>query len=134
MVFKKITKVRWIADFRDPIYGNVAQVDMINPKRFIEKLKKKILRRYDRFIAKNADMLIANTENHADLLRKNYGCNHVEDVRNSYDSHDFDTPGIKKYNELPIAHVGSIYGKRNPDLLFSAIKKPSLEAAPKNFV
>ncbi len=37
-ILKKWMKIKWIADFRDPIYGNVAQVNLINPSSTMDKL------------------------------------------------------------------------------------------------
>ncbi|MCP3928441.1 MAG: glycosyltransferase family 4 protein [Bacteroidetes bacterium] len=129
-VLKKFLNIYWIADFRDPIYGNVAQVDMINPTRLIDRFQKKMLIKYDQLIANTADVLIANTETHAQMLRENYGCMNVHVIRNSYDPLDFSNTNNKKYPLFTIAHVGSIYGKRNPDLLFAAVKQLASEYAP----
>lgn len=129
-ILKKWMKIQWIADFRDPIYGNVAQVDMINPTRLLDRFQKKMLIKYDRLISISADVLVANTETHAEQLRQNYGCTNVQVIRNSYDQTDFSNIREDKYPVLTIAHVGSIYGKRNPDLLFAAIKQLASEYAP----
>ncbi len=129
-ILKKWMKIQWIADFRDPIYGNVAQVNLINPVILLDKVHKKLLMKYDRFIACNADTLIANTETHAGQLQQNYTCTNVQVVRNSFDATEFANVAQEKYPVLTIAHVGSIYGKRNPDLLFAAIKQLASDYAP----
>jgi hypothetical protein len=130
LILKKLYKVHWLADFRDPIYGNVAQINMINPTHVLDRLQKNLLVKYDRLIATSADVLIANTETHAGTLRKYYGCTNVHVIRNSFDSIDFLNNNVEKYPELTISHVGSIYGKRNPNILFSAINLLAAECAP----
>jgi len=130
LILKKWFKIRWIADFRDPIYGNVAQVNMITPSNLLDKLHKNLLAKYDRLIAMNADILISNTATHAKQLQQNYGCSNIKIIRNSYDPSDYTNITKDKFPILTIAHVGSIYGKRNPDVLFAAIKQLADEYAP----
>ncbi len=132
LILKKWLKIQWVADFRDPIYGNVAQVNLIDPINPLDKLHKKLLRKYDRVIACTADMLIANTEIHAYQLQQHYSCTNVQVIRNSYDPTDFSNVTEQKYPVLTIAHVGSIYGRRNPDLLFAAIKQLATDYAPES--
>ncbi len=129
-LLKKWLKVKWVADCRDPIYGNVAGVNMINPSNVLDVLSKKMLKKYDKFVACTADKLIANTATHAKQLRLKYGCSNVQVIRNSYDPADFVNFKEDKYPVLTIAHVGSIYGKRNPDLIFAAIEQLAAEYAP----
>jgi glycosyltransferase involved in cell wall biosynthesis len=104
---------------------------MIDPVGVLDRLQKKILYRYDRFIARHADILIANTETHAQRLKDVYGCQNVHVIRNSFDPADFaGTSALPKFEKLTISHVGSIYGKRNADLLFAAINRLAKEFAP----
>lgn len=130
-ILKKTSKVQWIADFRDPIYGNVAQVNLINPTRFPDKIHKRLLLKYDRLITSTADTLVTNTETHAEYLHEEYGCKNVHVIRNSFDPGDFENIGTEKYPVFTISHIGSIYGKRNPDLLFAAVQQLVTEYAPK---
>jgi len=130
-ILKRTCKVRWVADFRDPIYGNVAQVNMIDPKSILDRFQKKMLYRFDRFVTCNADVLIANTETHAEWLGVEHGLENVHTVRNSFDPVDFTNhDNENRFDEFTIAHVGSIYGKRNPDLLFAAVKQLADDYAP----
>ena len=131
-ILKKWLKIRWVADFRDPIYGNGAQRKLIDPVNLLDKWHKKLLMKYDRLVACTADTLIANTETHAEQLQQNYSCTNVQVIRNSFDPTDFLNVTKDKYPVLTIAHVGSIYGKRNPDLLFSAIKQLAAEYGPES--
>lgn len=130
-ILKRTCKVRWVADFRDPIFGNVAQVNMIDPKSVLDKFQKKLLYRFDRFIAGNADSLIANTETHAQWLTAEYGLENVQTVRNSFDPADFSNHNNEFGTDgLTVAHIGSIYGRRNADLLFAAVKQLADDYAP----
>lgn len=130
-LLKVMCKIHWIADFRDPIYGNVAQVNMINPSGILARWEKKLLAKYERFIARRADILVANTETHAGQLKEKYACRNVHVIRNSFDPTDYVDAGLEKYPEFTIAHIGSIYGNRNPDLLFAAISRLAAEYAPR---
>ena len=130
LILKKWLKVKWIADFRDPIYGNVAQVNIIEPSSFLDKLHKKLLLRYDRLVSTAADAIMANTETHFKQLQDKYHCVNIHVIRNSYDPSDFEDVKKGKYPSFTIAHVGSIYGKRNPELLFAAVKRLASECAP----
>jgi glycosyltransferase involved in cell wall biosynthesis len=129
---KKWLKVRWVADFRDPIYGNVAQVNLIDPTNLMDRVQKKLLLRYEQLIISSADFLVANTETHAEHLRHK-GYSDVQAIRNSFDLEEFATIGEEaRHPILTIAHVGSIYGNRNPKLLFAAIKQLASEYAPES--
>jgi glycosyltransferase involved in cell wall biosynthesis len=130
-MLQRSLKVRWVADFRDPIHGNVARVSMIEPKALLDKMEKWLLKRYDRFVALRADILLANTETHARQLKMEYGLEHVHVVRNSYDPADYE--GLLNLPRFPlytIAHVGSVYGRRNPEVLFKALSRIVEEASP----
>jgi len=129
-ILRKTCKIQWIADFRDPIYGNVAQVNMANPSGLIDRLQRFTLEKYDRMIATAANVIIANTETHARELTIKYGCTDVHVIRNSFDPGDFSHISDAQADVLTIAHVGSVYGKRNPDLLFAAVSQLAKECKP----
>jgi hypothetical protein len=120
---KKITKVKWIADFRDPIVGNIAATHLINPTDFISKIETMILIALEKLVVKNADIAIANTETHRKALTEKFKTDNFITIRNSFDEDDYKGFSKEKYNKFTIAHVGSIYGLRKADILFEAVKK-----------
>ncbi|MDY6895200.1 MAG: hypothetical protein SVO01_07285, partial [Thermotogota bacterium] len=127
---KKITKVKWIADFRDPIVGNIASTYLINPTDFISKIEARILIALEKLVVKNADIAIANTETHRKELTDKFVTDKFVTIRNSFDEDDYKGLSKEKYNKFTIAHVGSIYGLRKADILFKAVKKLEESIAP----
>ena len=121
-LLKKKAKKRFIADFRDPVIGNIAAVNLIDPKDLISKAEKKILDLIEKAIVKNADYLLANTQTHKEQLKDKYRTRKVRTVRNCFDEDDYKKTDIEPFNKFTISHLGSIYGLRKVDILFGAIK------------
>ena len=124
---KKRTNVKWIADFRDPIIGNIAATHLINPKGIIAKIESRLLGFLEKIVVKNSDIAIANTETHRKELKGKFKTDKFVTIRNAFDEDDYKDITSKKYEKFTIAHIGSMYGLRKADILFKAIK--SLEKA-----
>ncbi len=122
-LLKKTINTKWIADLRDPIYGNVAQVHLINPNSIFDKLEASLLQKFDKFIVNSADVTVANTKHHSDELKQIHPDKNITFIRNSYDPEDYQGVETINHEEYIISHVGSIYGKRNPEILFSSIRR-----------
>lgn len=123
LLLKKITGVRLIADFRDPIIGNAYASsfnDSVEPRSRIER---KLNMQLEHLIVENADKIVVNTETHRKEMMVRYGKDTVVTVRNSFDASDFEGIDTGRYGMFTIAHVGSMYGLRRPDVLFKAIKQ-----------
>lgn len=131
-VVKKLRKIKWVADLRDPIVGNVAAVDLIKNNDIITIFIRKFLKSYNRLIIKNADVTIANTNTHLRQLKVEFPEKKVFTVRNSYDEGDFTGSVNLKYNVFTISHLGSYYGLRSADLIFKAVKRLEASVAPKD--
>lgn len=127
---KKITKVKWIADFRDPIVGNIAATHLISPKGFMSRIESRILIALEKLVVKNADIGIANTETHRRELTKNFNTDKFVTIRNSFDEDDYKGISGEKYDKFTVSHLGSMYGLRKADVLFKAIKKLEGSVAP----
>lgn len=125
-----LTKVKWIADFRDPIVGNIAATHLINPTDFMSKVENRILIELEKLVIKNADIAIANTETHRKELTEKFKTSKVVTIRNSFDEDDYKGLSKEKYDKFTIAHLGSMYGLRKADVLFKAIKKLEGSIAP----
>jgi hypothetical protein len=119
---KKFTKVKWIADFRDPIVGNIAATHLINPTDLLSKFETRILKAFEKLVIKNADVAIANTETHRRELQNKFTLDKFVTIRNSFDEDDYKGISKEKYEQFTIAHVGSMYGLRKADILFKAVK------------
>jgi glycosyltransferase involved in cell wall biosynthesis len=106
--------IPWIADFRDPIYGN--------PHR-----SRRITRPYEAAvegaILRNADAVIANTDTAAESLRRRYPQygHKVHLIWNGYDPEQpLAARAIAARKHKVVLHAGSLYGGRHPgDLLES---------------
>ena len=63
-----------------------------------------------------------NTNTHKTELEKNYISKKFHVVRNSFDETNYNNKNLRHYDPFTISHVGSMYGLRNADVLFRAIK------------
>ena len=107
----------WIADFRDPLWGNpyrtsqrAALVDPI----------------VERMTLECADAVIANTDASADLLRRRYPrlADKVHVIWNGFDLDDGLVPGpVPQLRRRIIAHVGTLYGTRTPMPLLLSLER-----------
>ncbi len=130
LILKMLTNIKFVADLRDPIVGNVAQVHLIRPKDMISRFEKKVLESLEKLIVKNADIVITNTQTHSREMKANYRVDKFPTIRNSFDEDDYKGLLQDKYSKLTIAHTGAMYGRRNADILFNAIKKLEHELKP----
>jgi len=127
---KRLANVKFIADLRDPIVGNIAQVNLINPTDLISKVEKNVLIFLEKLIVKSADIVITNTETHRKEMKTKYGLNKFYTIRNSFDEDDYKGISQEKYAKFTISHIGSMYGLRKADVLFEAIKRLESELSP----
>lgn len=131
LFLKKITKVKWLVDLRDPIVGNVAEVHLLNPTDIISKIEKKVRVNLEKLIAQNSDIIIANTDTHRIELSNKYKSGKFYTIKNSYDEDDYKNIKISKTSKFIISHVGSMYGLRKADILLNVIKTLEKEISPK---
>lgn len=127
---KRFAKVKFIADLRDPIVGNIAQVNLINPSDPLSKIEKNVLMRLEEVIVNSADIVITNTETHCKEMKTKYGLDKFHTVRNAFDEDDYKGIRKDKYDKFTISHIGSMYGLRKADVLFQAIKRLEAELSP----
>ncbi|MGC9337870.1 MAG: hypothetical protein ACP5EQ_07235 [Candidatus Cloacimonadia bacterium] len=121
-VLKRFAHAHFIADFRDPIVGNIAEVRLVDPKDLRSKIEKKIKKLFEHLIVRSADKIITNTETHRKELTSAYRLNNVITVRNSFDKDEYKGLNEKKYDIFTISHLGNMYGLRKVDVLFEALK------------
>ena len=109
--------IRWIADFRDPLYGNPWR------SRRFAWIYDMILEHY---IVSNADAVIANTDTAGDALRRRYPslARKIFVVWNGYDPDDNVEAGpIPSRDFRVVAHIGSLGGGRHPGLLLDSMER-----------
>ena len=123
VVLKIMTGIKFIADFRDPVVGNVAEANLLNAKGFIPFLHRTALKCIEKVTMTHSDIIVANTGTHRKELISKYGHDSVHTIRNAYDESDYKKGETDKFDKFTIAHVGSVYGLRNPDVLFRSVQK-----------
>jgi glycosyltransferase involved in cell wall biosynthesis len=127
-LLKRLMRVKWIADLRDPILDDLDAGEW-------NYLERKIHTWLEQRIFRNADGIVANTKVAREKMQQRYPGILVTTIHNSFDEEDFNQISLDKFRKFTIAHVGSIYNTRKTDLIFSAIKKLDEEnkIAPENF-
>jgi glycosyltransferase involved in cell wall biosynthesis len=77
-LFRRITGVPWVAEFRDPWIGNALEAP---PSWFYRRLRTKM----ERWVVRSADELICVTPTLAEMYRRRYPGARVTLIRNGYD-------------------------------------------------
>ncbi|MBU1013348.1 MAG: hypothetical protein KKG99_10100 [Bacteroidetes bacterium] len=132
-VLKKMTNVKFISDLRDPIVGNIAELNLMKKSNNLLILfEKKFRDFFNNLIIKSSDTVITNTETHGSLLKKDFPdkSHCIITVRNSYDEDDYKCCSPVNYGHYAISHLGSMYGLRNARIIFQAIKMLENDVKP----
>jgi len=98
----------WIADFRDPLWGNPSR------RSFRAGLIDRVI---ERLVIRHADAVIANTDASAAMLVQRYPAfaEKVSTIWNGFDPEDRMEPlPHADRTQRIISHVGSLYGTRTP--------------------
>ncbi|WP_245837457.1 glycosyltransferase [Rubricoccus marinus] len=111
--------IQWIADFRDPWTGITFYDELpMTPlaRRLDHALERRVLREADRVIT------VSPTWGRDLEEQGGLGSDSVEIIQNGFDPADFaDVDEPVRTDAFEIAHVGSLYGPRNPEGLWRAI-------------
>lgn len=121
LLAKKLTNVKWVADFRDPWVENLsAKSPLIRcalsdmAERWMEKK-----------VVENADRVITTTEACADIFKERYDGKpdgSILCIPNGIDTSKFtNEKGVVKYREFTITYAGTIYEGRTPEPVFKAV-------------
>ena len=111
---KKITKIPWIAEFRDPWSINPYN-RRVQPFQFIEQ-------KWDKRVLRNSDQIITVSDVWAKQMERFYSRNIIV-IPNGFDAEDC-TEKIPLSSKFTITYTGTIYpGKRDPSPLFQAISE-----------
>lgn len=121
---KRKTGVKLLVDLRDPIVGNIAELNLIRPSGWFSRMELAFRKKLEKRVVAEADAVIANTDTHKQELIDRYNKpNSIYAIRNAYDAADFRKTNVRKYSRFTIAHLGSMYGLRSADVLLDALKK-----------
>jgi glycosyltransferase involved in cell wall biosynthesis len=114
---KRLTGVPWVADVRDSIVAN--------PDRRVEsmavRVKEQSQQLIARLLARDADAIVAVTEQIASEVNALGARGPVVTIANGADFDDFDGLSYRPTHQLRITHTGSFFGKRDPRPFLTAI-------------
>jgi len=119
-VKKKYSKVRWVADFRDPWSQNAIAYNFLGEKR------RKIDKFFENKLLEICDHVIVSTESNRDKLINGFNLPFakVSTITNGYDEDDFmDTTKPEKKRDDPfcITYIGASYSTYNPGNFIDAM-------------
>ena len=120
VVLKKIWRVPLVCDFRDPWLDNPFR--LARPG-WVERWEHDL----EKWVYKNADMVIANTEPMAKAFKERHpeAALRIHVITNGYDPDDFEGITAKRdisSNLLLMVHPGSLYGQRDPRCFLEAVR------------
>jgi glycosyltransferase involved in cell wall biosynthesis len=114
---RKRHSIKWIADLRDPIYGNP-----FHQSRYAKGYDRTL----EKLVVTSADAVIANTDQAADVLRTRYPtiAEKIKVIWNGYDPDaQIVAQPIPSRDHRLLLHAGSIYGGRQPSALLRAMDR-----------
>lgn len=114
-LLKIMTGVKWIADLRDPILGNLGGANWGAYERTVHTW-------LERLVCHKADHVVANTEYVGNMLASRYANCTVSTVRNSFDPDDFTGLPETSSTIFTISHIGSLYSFRKIDSILEAFE------------
>jgi len=123
LALKKITKMPWIADFRDAWTTNPFTLYPNKIRKTIEeKLEKYVLKLSDRIITVNLSIGRELKNKYKDIAKEKFVI-----IRNGFDKNDFDGVTPKNKSGFNILYTGNIYGKRTVKVFLFALKELLIE-------
>lgn len=117
LALKKFTRVKWIADFRDPwtdidYYSGMKRTKIA---QFIDSsLEKSVL--------KNADYVVAASSGYLKIIQTKGVKNNYEVITNGFDMDDFSSVKVSKPSKFIITYTGNMPITRNPENLWNALE------------
>lgn len=121
LIASKITRIRWVADFRDP------WIDILPNRtpRIRCALSDRIETWLERLVIEHADTIITTTDEHRRSIISRFPAAPLEKfvyIPNGIDSEKFSTSSLpRRYEQFTLAYAGSIYLKRTPEPIFKAL-------------
>jgi hypothetical protein len=119
MLLKQRCGIPWIADFRDPLVGN-------SYRETCGALSRRADRILEHLIFRSADLVVSVTDVVADAWRARYPtqAGKVRLLWNGYDpGEDLRPAALPPRSTRILAHIGSIYGLRNPMALLYSLQR-----------
>jgi len=123
MILKKLTGVKWVADFRDEWTNNLEfGFKTVYHRKLAQVLEKKILNNADAIISVSEGL----TSNYQRILGKK--THKFTTITNGFDAEDFQNVFFNrtKRKKMSIVHTGTIYGTRTTDAFLEIVKDLNL--------
>ena len=114
----KFTKLKWVADFRDPWMEIVHYQNL--KRNFLTKI---VDRNLEKKVMLNADSLITISDDIVDLFKSKIGNKKYFVIPNGFDESDFHSNEREKNDIFTIAYTGVITKTRVPYVFLSSMKK-----------
>lgn len=128
----RLTGLPWVADFRDPYLDDVVGDE--NDRGVA--LERALAAWLEASFVRRASAVVTTTSSLAERLRSRYPDqgDKVLTISNGYDPEDFVGVCREKDERFTIAHLGTLYGHRNPEPILRAVAEliGSSEIDPKN--
>lgn len=115
---KKKTKIKWIADFRDPW----TDIDYYSGMKRT-KLAEWIDSRLERSVLKNADYIVAASEGYLNIIKSKGIKNNYEVLTNGFDPEDFQNIELRELKKFIVTYTGNMPITRNPENLWNALEE-----------
>ena len=122
LILKKLTHVRWIADFRDPWMTPFSK-----GLYYTSAFSNRIERFLEREVVRKADLVLCNTELLCEMFKTKFtGVSKRKFIclPNGFDDEVFSNlRSIEKYETFTLCYTGTIYLGRTPEPVFQALQE-----------
>jgi hypothetical protein len=120
LAVKKLTRIKWIAEFRDPWVGNEQRPSVLR-----SGLSNTLNQKLEAAVIRHADRLVCVTPAMTDHYRNAYSRLAAEKwvtITNGFQRQDFDALGpVARSPKFTISYLGSLVYARSPECLFHAV-------------
>lgn len=123
LIVKKLTNVKWVADFRDP------WIDLQQQKTPLVRttLSNRIEQWMGKQVIQNADIIITTTDEHRKTVMARYKTEAEEKflyIPNGIDTEKYPSKDLaERYDTFTVSYAGTLYLNGTPEPLFKAIHK-----------
>lgn len=115
---KRKTRIKWIADFRDP-WTDIDYYSGVKRTKIAEWIDSKL----ERSVLNNADFVVAASEGYLDIIKSKGIKNNYEVLTNGFDPDDFQNIEQKSTSKFIITYTGNMPSTRNPEKLWIALEE-----------
>ena len=120
LAVKKLTRVKWIAEFRDPWVGNEQRPSVLRTN-----LSNILNQKLEAAVVRNAARVVCVTPAMTEHYRKAYSSLPSDKwvtITNGFDRQDFEDLGsMRRHEKFTISYLGSLVYERSPTDLFRAV-------------